>query len=129
MEDAQGYFWFATGFASRGGASRFDGKNWFSLLRSDGLAGDKVRSVFQDASGALWFGSEYDGVARYDGQRWLVLNEKDGLTGMEVKAFLQTQDGDLWLGTENGITRISTQALPQLDTFIPTSTSEGIRIP
>ncbi|MDP2989700.1 MAG: two-component regulator propeller domain-containing protein [Kiritimatiellota bacterium] len=113
LEDRQGNLWFGTGFASRGAASRFDGTNWTSITRADGLAGDKVRSLFQDASGALWFGSEYDGVARYDGHTWLTLNINHGLSGLEVKAMLQTPDGDLWLGTENGITRISAQALLQ----------------
>jgi len=89
------------------------------------LAGGKVRSLFQDASGALWFGSEYDGVARFDGEKWLVLNNKDGLSGLEVKTMLQTQNGDLWLGTENGITRISSNALKDLNEYTSSETPEG----
>jgi len=41
----------------------------------------------------------------------MILDIEDGLSGMEVKCMLQTPDGDLWFGTENGITRISNQAL------------------
>jgi ligand-binding sensor domain-containing protein len=44
----------------------------------------------------------------------VVLDEKSGLSGLEVKTILQTSDGDLWIGTENGITRISAEALRDL---------------
>jgi hypothetical protein len=94
----------------RGGASRFDGVNWTARTRADCLAGDKVRSIFQDSHGNLWFGSEYDGVARFDCKNWQVLNYGDGLSGLDVKYMLETPDGDMWFGTENSIIRISVAA-------------------
>jgi len=36
-----------------------------NLLRADGLAGDKVRHIFVDRSGRVWFCSEYDGIAYF----------------------------------------------------------------
>ena len=111
LEDREGVLWFGTGFAARGGVSLYDGAQWTALTREDGLAGDKVRSLFQDAAGVMWIGSEYDGIARATGQGWQVLDVKSGLSGMEIKAILQTPQGDLWLGTENGITRITAAVL------------------
>ena len=53
-----------------GGASVFTkvGKKWHleeDLSKTDGLAGEKVRSLFQDSKGIIWMGSEYDGVTLF----------------------------------------------------------------
>jgi ligand-binding sensor domain-containing protein len=109
-EDAQGDIWVGTGFSSRGGAARFDGSRWTSILKRDGLAGDKVRSVFVDQAGAVWFGAEYDGAARLDGARWSYLATTSGLPGSEVKAMAQDKDGNMWFGTERGVGRLAAGA-------------------
>ncbi len=106
IEDRDGVLWFGAGFAARGGISRFDGATWSVITRADGLAGDKVRSLFQDADGDIWAGSEYDGVAHLTRSGWEVFSPADGFFGGETKAILQTPDGDMWFGTDNGITRI-----------------------
>jgi ligand-binding sensor domain-containing protein len=116
LEDSSGHVWVGTGLLDRGGACRLaptDG-GWSIaqvLNQEDGLAGEKVRSLFQDRDGALWFGSEYDGIARYDGTRWQVFTQADGLSHSEVKTMLQDEKGDLWLGTADGVTRISAEPL------------------
>lgn len=114
LEDSQGRLWFATGFSIQGGATYLDGENWTSLGVEDGLAGARTRSIFQDATGTLWFGSEYDGISRYDGHSWQVLTPQDGMSGWEVKVMLQSPGGDLWFGTENGLTRLSPEAWQRL---------------
>ena len=99
--------WFATGFADRGGATRLTDGVWSGLSRQDGLAGEKVRSVFQDQAGRLWFGSEYDGLAILSEGSWRILTPNEGLSGWEVKEIVQDSDGAYWLGTEDGVTRIA----------------------
>lgn len=106
IEDHNGVLWFGAGFAARGGISRFDGTTWSVITRADGLAGDKVRSLFQDAYGGIWAGSEYDGVAHLTNNGWEVFDADDGFSGAETKAIMQTPDGDMWFGTDNGITRM-----------------------
>jgi ligand-binding sensor domain-containing protein len=108
--DRRGILWVGTGFAGNGGASRFFDGLWRTWTRSDGLAGGKVRSLFEDRSGRLWFGSEYDGVAVYDGRRWTVFDVRDGLAGHEVKAIVQDDEGVYWLGTDQGLSRIEEYA-------------------
>ena len=93
------------------------GTNWEidqRLSQDDGLAGEKVRSIFEDQNGTLWFGSEYDGIALNDGQSWRIFTPKTGLAGWEVKDMLQDSAENLWLGTENGLTRLSSQAWQDL---------------
>ena len=114
LEDRQGLLWFGTGFSSQGGVSSFDGTAWNLLTHEDGLAGAKTRSLFEDARGGVWFGSEYDGIALNDGQSWRTFTPKAGLAGWEVKDMLQDSGENLWLGTENGLTRLSSQAWQDL---------------
>lgn len=116
LEDHEGALWFGVGFAARGGANRrTPDATWTTFTEADGLAGPKVRSLFEDAEGALWFGSEYNGVARYADGEWLTLEPERGFSGAEIKAMLQTPDGALWFGTESGLTRISAEALGELE--------------
>ncbi len=115
-----------TGFYNRGGAAGFvlqDG-DWvldFTLDENDGLAGEKVRSLYQDNLGNIWFGSEFDGIAIKDSKgNYTVITEEDGLSHDEVLSILQDMDGDLWLGTLDGITRLDETYLKslQLDPFL-----------
>jgi ligand-binding sensor domain-containing protein len=116
VEDSEGSVWAGMGLLDRGGACRFDytEDGWgiaLVLTQEDGLAGAKVRSIFAQPDGTLWFGSEYDGLARYDGRNWRTFTEADGLAAPEVKVILQDRDGYLWLGTVDGLTRIGPSAL------------------
>lgn len=99
--------WVGTGFAGEGGAVVIDNGTWRAVGRQQGLAGDKVRSIFADSSGRLWFGSEYDGVAIFGANRLAVMGEADGLAGPEVKAILEHPANTFWLGTNGGLTRIA----------------------
>jgi ligand-binding sensor domain-containing protein len=99
--------WIGTGFAGEGGAVFVDNNAWRAVGTAQGLAGNKVRSIFEDSAGRFWFGSEYDGVAVFGAQRLAVIAEADGLAGPEVKAILEYPTGIYWLGTNGGLTRLS----------------------
>jgi len=116
FEDNHNDIWVGTGFYTRGGAVRLslqDGKPLFkdTWSKQDGLAGDKVRSIFQDSTGVYWFGSEYDGIVRWDDTSKQVYTKKNGMSGNEVKVWLEDKDGSLWLGTDDGITVIPLSAV------------------
>lgn len=102
----EGVLWVGTGFADLGGAARLEGGRWIPLLKKDGLAGHKVRSLFVDRGGTLYFGSEYDGLAMRAQGRWRYLTRRDGLAGKEIKTMVQDADGIYWLGTDTGLSRI-----------------------
>ena len=101
-----GALWVGTGFADLGGAARLSEGRWVPLLKKDGLAGNKVRSLFLDRSGLHHFGSEYDGLAIRNPQGWRYLGPGDGLAGREIKAILQDADGTFWLGMDTGLSRV-----------------------
>jgi ligand-binding sensor domain-containing protein len=111
-ETTDGRVWVGTGFLDKGGAAWFEkGRDGWalagSLLKGDGLAGDKVRSIYVDKRGAIWYCSEYDGIAIRSDNRWRMLTEKDGLSDNEVKMMLEDVNGRVWFGTRDGVTRMT----------------------
>jgi ligand-binding sensor domain-containing protein len=120
FEDRAGAIWVGTGFVDRGGAAVLvaDAQRWRiarTLTQNDGLAGAKVRSVFQDALGRYWLGSEYDGLTVLGTAGPIVVTPRDGLAQAEVKAIVQDPDGTVWLASADGLTRVSAEAVQALE--------------
>ncbi len=88
-----------------GGAARWDGKAWTNYTTREGLAGNIVYSIAQDASGALWFGTS-NGVSRWDGKAFANVGTREGLLDRNVYALAATPGGDIWAGTRKGVARI-----------------------
>ncbi|MDD2456991.1 MAG: hypothetical protein PHQ83_00605 [Eubacteriales bacterium] len=101
------------GVYTEGGASLLRQKDgqWLverNMLRADGLAGEKVRHIFVDRAGQIWFCSEYDGIAIFAGEMRIgLLTVQEGLSDNEVKKIIQLDSGDYWLATRNGLTQIT----------------------
>jgi len=112
LPDGDGGMWVGTGFNDRGGAARFettpDGGLRIAETRGakDGLAGEKVRALYRDPAGRVWFGSERDGLAVPGAAGYRVITTAEGLSDNEVKAFAKGSGGVLWLGTRSGITLV-----------------------
>jgi ligand-binding sensor domain-containing protein len=116
LESSDGSVWAGVGFYDRGGLARFtcdeNGCTLAQVLsKRDGLAGEKVRSLYQDRSGAIWAGSEYDGIARRGQDGWKVYTTENGLSDNEVLAMAEDGNGDLWMATKDGITKLQAAAL------------------
>jgi ligand-binding sensor domain-containing protein len=74
--------------------------------KPDGLAGEKVRSLYQDEAGDIWFGSERDGIAVRTPSGFRVITSAEGMSDNEAKAVVAGRDDMLWLGTRSGITLV-----------------------
>ncbi len=93
--------WFGTW---GGGVSLFDGQdNWTTYTEADGLAGNIVYSIAQQADGTLWFGTNR-GVSRFDGSNWTTI--RHGLVGQHVYSIALADDGSAWIATKGAVTRI-----------------------
>lgn len=90
------------------GVGRWNGARWENLSAKDGLAGNIVFSIAQDAQGVMWFGTN-NGISRYDGKSWKTLSQQDGLLDNNVYALAVAPNGDIWAGTRGGVTRIGKQ--------------------
>lgn len=77
-----------------------------SLTRESGLAGEKVRSLYEDQQQRLWVGSEYDGLVIIDKNDKKILTDASGLSHNEVKCINEDLEGTIWIGTMRGLTRI-----------------------
>ena len=88
-----------------GGVSRFDGKKWTNFTAKDGLAGDIVYSLAQDAKGDMWFGTS-NGLTRYNGKTWRSIDSRSGLLDNNVYALAVAPNGEIWAGTKRGVARI-----------------------
>ncbi|MDP3671295.1 MAG: two-component regulator propeller domain-containing protein [Telluria sp.] len=89
-----------------GGVSRFDGKRWTNYTTKEGLAGDIVYSIAQDAKGVLWFGTSA-GLSSFDGKRWRKVDKQGGLLDNNVYAVAVAPNGDIWAGTKRGVARLA----------------------
>lgn len=88
-----------------GGVGRFGGQQWTNFSTRDGLAGNIVYSIAEDADGILWFGTDH-GLSRYDGKTWRNFTRTEGLLDNNVYAVATAPGGDLWVGTRRGVARI-----------------------
>lgn len=69
----------------------------------NGLPQSQVLSIFQDASGRLWIGTNQEGIARYDGNTFENFKETNGLANNVVYSIAQGDDGTLYIGTNKGL--------------------------
>ncbi len=77
----------------------------YGYTTRDGLAGNSVRTIYQDSEGFLWFGS-FDGLTRYDGHSFRTI-EPDSTSGKywtdrDVKKIMEDSGHRLWLVTNSG---------------------------
>ena len=79
------------------GISRYDGMTWQRFDYGDGLADNKVHSIFQDRAGAIWVGTA-EGVSRFDGRTWFSQALPHKLPRTEFyDPILQSGYGKFWL--------------------------------
>lgn len=79
--------------------------------QSEGLASERIHSLFQSPSGTLWVGTAA-GLAELipgaaDTLRFRTYGSAEGLRGRVVFAINQSKDGSLWVGVDHGLARIS----------------------
>jgi len=90
-----GDYWFGS---NGNGAYRFDGQRVTHYTQADGLSGQQVRDIEEDAAGNVFI-STTDGVSRFDGERF---------TGLELVEALPSEDDwvldpdDVWIVSGSG---------------------------
>jgi ligand-binding sensor domain-containing protein/two-component sensor histidine kinase len=100
---------FGTIFSDRDGTLWVSSRHLFritghraEMLHIPGpLANVRIRNVFRDSSGTLWFGSEGEGAFRW------VNGAPRAVAGIQpyVRAFAEDHAGGVWIGTDGGYCR------------------------
>lgn len=101
IEDNNGYLWF--GSMSRGGLTRYNGKEFANFQLIDGLSDDMIRFVYKDNQNNIWIGTngnQNGGIDRYDGKDFINYQKSDGLCSNNFAAIFQSSDGKIWLGSD-----------------------------
>lgn len=109
-ESGRSVLWFGT----YGGLARFEDGQFTSYTTAQGLAGNRVRSLYEDADGALWIGTYDDGLSRLRDGRFFNYRTEQGLYNNGVFQILEDRRGYFWISCNKGIYRVSRRELNDL---------------
>ncbi|MDD5603022.1 MAG: two-component regulator propeller domain-containing protein [Eubacteriales bacterium] len=127
-ETEKGVIWAGGGVFTEGGATRFlyNDSCWvvdITMKKEDGFAGEKIRHIYADTKGRIWFCSEYDGISVFACEehnniktmkKIAYIDEKDGISDNEIKDMAEDGEGNLWLAARRGVTLIMRAKAEQL---------------
>ncbi len=96
IQSPQGYIWFGT---QGGGISRFDGKEFKSFTKEDGLISNDVTALCEDKNNNLWVGTA-EGISKFDGKNFTnYVDDKSGIGRTIVYSILCDREGVVWFAT------------------------------
>ena len=102
LEDRRGNTWFAS---TDSGVYYDNGKSFQHFTTTQGLANNRVTSVYEDKAGIIWFGTG-GGVSRYDGKSFrnftspnAPLFYKERHWNNDIHTIIEDKTGKLWVGT------------------------------
>jgi ligand-binding sensor domain-containing protein len=95
LEDRKGNLWFAT---RDSGVYYYNGKSFQHFTTKEGLANNRVVSIYEDKAGNIWFATG-GGASRYDGKSFRNFTTKEGLSNNDLTTIMEDKTGKLWFGT------------------------------
>jgi ligand-binding sensor domain-containing protein len=79
------------------GLTTYDGTNFRTYTKKDGLPDNRVNALMQDKEGRLWVGT-WVGIGILENGQWRIMTKADGLTEDMVNLMLQDNTGGIWFG-------------------------------
>lgn len=73
--------------------SRFEDGRFTNYATKEGLAGNYVRTIYEDADGVMWIGTYDEGMSRFKDGRFVSLKEQNGLYNSGVFAIEEDSEG------------------------------------
>ena len=85
----------------------WNGQAWKTYTMRDGLSGNVISAMAEDAAGNLWVGTEDGGLSCFKDGRFVSYRaSENGLPGNDISCLYVDKDGDLWVGTSgHGLAR------------------------
>ena len=101
-QDKYGFLWFAT----EEGLNRFDGSNFQTFYKTNGLPGNELNCVADDpVRPVMWIGTQRDGLCAFDYEtlQFTYYKHDDhnprSLITDDITSLFPTNDGQLWIST------------------------------
>ena len=85
------------------GAAYFDGVQWQSYTKADGLASDQIQAIVGDERKRIWFGTPA-GLSIWNGQSFFTLTRADRLPSNNILTLL-ADGATMWIGSDAGLLR------------------------
>src|SRR5262249_42558337 len=100
-ETRDGYLWVAT----FDGLARFDGVRFtvFDRSTSPGITNNRFTTLYEDARGDLWMGTESSGVTRYHQGRFTAYGTDRGVPQGVIRCFAGDAAGNVWVVSDDWI--------------------------
>ena len=77
------------------------------LTIENGLAQDRITSIFQDSFGFMWFGTNGNGISKFDSYEFKEYkhntNNKNSLSDNYINSFYEDKKHRLWVATSIGL--------------------------
>lgn len=117
MQDRAGLIWFGTddGVSVYNPSLHEDGKSnpnsgsvFTNYTTVEGLSGQSVNSIMEDAAGRIWFGTRYGvkgDVCYYDGKSFTRVNNALGMPFTNARMIIEDRKGIIWIGGQDGLYR------------------------
>jgi signal transduction histidine kinase/ligand-binding sensor domain-containing protein len=88
-----------------GGLFRLKDGRFTPYTARHGLAGDRVRTIYQDPEGDLWVGTEGAGLIQLRDGRFGTYTTQDGLPNNQATTVYEDAGGSIWVGTAEGLSQ------------------------
>lgn len=79
---------------------------FYHYTTDDGLSHGNIKSILQDKSGFMWFGTE-DGLNKFDGYNFTIYQnnplDSTSISNNNINTIIQDKDGLIWIGTNWGL--------------------------
>lgn len=109
FEDRHGNLWFGTVLE---GLIRYDGDEFVTFTKEDGLGSDMLRGIVEDKEGVLWIATS-GGLTKYDGETFTTLTNYEPITvtqgwsehgnHRDLWDVIIDSRGGIWITTADGV--------------------------
>jgi len=105
--DREGTLWIGT---EGGGLVRLREGVFSHFGKTDGLAGDSLKVIYERKDGSLWIGST-TGISRYQDGKISNYTKKEGLASDMVSSIYEDSSSNLWIATGEGLNRLKGETM------------------
>lgn len=110
FEDSTGRLWFT----GQGGLSEYKDGTFVNYNKDNGLAGNNVRTIYEDKEGVLWIGTYDEGISRFKDGKFSSITVENGLFSNGVFAIQEDEKGNFWISSNRGIYRAKKRELNEI---------------